>query len=244
MFVVLSGIHNALREQTQDRLNSQLWRVTPTLASPDGLRTDFVPTANVDALLAPVISASSRSSEERTASARVQEVALRSSPESSPPVRAPYRRRADQASVNTAKPDRSHVINRLITDIVNASPGRPTSDTRRPRRQRPHRSQGFRGPVPPATSSSTCRARSTTSAPRRSSDAKISSSTTTTDQGRWHDFIRTIPATEVKDLRPKGSASRAEFEPSVTRVSMPRSYFLLSTASPARARTAIGTRRR
>jgi hypothetical protein len=51
-FVVLSGIHDALRQQTQDRLNAQLWEPHPELWNRLTNDGDFRPTDNVDALLA------------------------------------------------------------------------------------------------------------------------------------------------------------------------------------------------
>src|SRR4051812_10143997 len=51
-FIVLSGIHDALRQQTQDRLNAQLWEPHPELWNRLTNEADFRPTDNVDALLA------------------------------------------------------------------------------------------------------------------------------------------------------------------------------------------------
>jgi hypothetical protein len=51
LFIVLSGIHDALRQQTQDRLNEQLWEPLPDKWHRLTNEQDFRPTANVDALL-------------------------------------------------------------------------------------------------------------------------------------------------------------------------------------------------
>ena len=51
-FIVLSGIHDALRHQTQDRLNEQLWDPNPELWYRLTNEDDFRATDNVDALLA------------------------------------------------------------------------------------------------------------------------------------------------------------------------------------------------
>ena len=51
MFIVLSGIHDALRQQTQDRLNEQLWEPLSDKWHRLTNEQDFRPTDNVDALL-------------------------------------------------------------------------------------------------------------------------------------------------------------------------------------------------
>ena len=47
-FLVLGGVHNALRQQTQDRLNSQLWEPQPDFWYRLTDEDDFRPDANVD----------------------------------------------------------------------------------------------------------------------------------------------------------------------------------------------------
>ena len=51
-FIVLSGVHDALRQQTQDRLNAQLWEPHPELWNRLTNEADFRADRNVDALLA------------------------------------------------------------------------------------------------------------------------------------------------------------------------------------------------
>lgn len=124
-FIVLSGIHDALRQQTQDRLNEQLWAPHPELWNRLTNETDFRPTDNVDALLS-------------TSNQRVLVIVKKNGPRlkalrdwlmgaqkgllANCPILI-IDDEADQASVNTAKTDGEPTkINGLIRDIVNGSP--------------------------------------------------------------------------------------------------------------------------
>lgn len=124
-FIVLSGIHNALRQQTQDRLNDQLWEHNPEIWNRLTDETDFKPTANVDALLATQdqrVLAIVKKNGPRLRALKKWLFGARAEVLAACPVLI-IDDEADQASVNTSKPDRQATrINRLIRDIVNGLP--------------------------------------------------------------------------------------------------------------------------
>ena len=235
-FIVLSGVHNALRLQTQGRLDEQLFDQAKTVWHRLTDEEDFRPPSSVDAML----------------SAHDQKV-LAVVKKNGPRLRAlkkwlgeadeatlagcPFLiidDEADQASVNTAKPDRSPTsINRLIRQIlaelprvsyigytatpfanVLIDPG--VSDDLYPKDfiidlPRP---RGYVGPE--------------TLFGRES--LEFDEGEVPTDDG--HDLIREIPAEEVKQLKPKGSADKDEFEPMVApSLAEATRYFALSTAA-------------
>jgi hypothetical protein len=234
-FIVLSGIHDALRQQTQDRLNEQLWMSNPQLWHRLTNEGDFRPTDNVDALLAThdqrvlaIVKKNGsrlRSLERWLVGARPELLA-----------RCPMLiidDEADQASVNTAKPERQPaVINGLIREIVNGLPKSayvgytatpfanvlidPTDyedlyprdfivDLPRPEFYIGPEAIFGREPL--------------------QFDAEEAG-----DDG--HDFVRSVPLDELDGLRPKGAAARHEFVAEVgDALDAALRYFLLSTAA-------------
>jgi hypothetical protein len=235
LFIVLSGIHDALRQQTQDRLNDQLWERHPELWHRLTNEDDFRPTDNVDALLA-------------THDQRVLAIVKKNGPRLRALRRWLFEARpdrlaacpvliiddeADQATVNTSKPDRQPSrINSLIRAIVNGLPKSayvgytatpfanvlmdPTNyedlyprdfivDLPRPEMYIGPEAIFGREPL--------------------EFDADLIE-----DDG--HAFVRQVPLDEIDGLRPKGSANRHEFEPEITdSLDEALCYFLLSTAA-------------
>jgi hypothetical protein len=117
MFIVLSGIHDALRQQTQDRLNEQLWERNSNIWHRLTDEHDFRPTANVDALLSTqrqCVLAVVKKNGPRLRALKSWLFAARPEVLAACPVLI-IDDEADQAPVNTAKPDRQPSrINGLI----------------------------------------------------------------------------------------------------------------------------------
>jgi hypothetical protein len=235
IFIILSGIHKALRSQTENRLTEQLsgpqshrWY---TLTNDDG----FQDNANVDALAAAVEQRSLgvvlknpywlRRLKRWFEGARPEHIA-----------RCPVLiidDEADQASVNTAKPERQPTtINRLIRETLETLPkvayvgytatpfANVLIDPSEPQDLYPSdfivdlpRPAAYIGPEAIFGRE-----------PLEFDADEIP------DDG--HDFIRTVPATEIAALRPKGSSTRHEFEPEMTEsLDGALRYFLMSTAA-------------
>jgi Z1 domain len=238
MFVVLSGIHNALRQQTQDRLNDQLWERHRELWHRLTNEDDFVPTDNVDALLS-------------TSDQRVLMIVKKNGPR----LRA-FRKwlfgarpellaacpilviddEADQASVNTAKPDRRPtVINGLITQIVNKAPKSAyVGYTATPFANVLLDPKDFEGLYPRDFIIDLPRPTEYIGPEaifgREPLELDPAGNGSREEEG--HDFVRSVPAEEIPALRPKGSSTRHEFEPEVTpSLDAALRYFLLSTAA-------------
>ena len=173
-FIVLSGIHNALRQQTQDRLNEQLFEPNPDrwnrLTDESRLPAHRY---NVDSVLASDTTAVLAVVKKNPARLRALKRWLtRAEPRIL--ARCPILiidDEADQATVNTARPDQhAKTINRLIRDLVESRRTRlPTSATP------PHRSRTSSSTRPTTTtstrgtSSSTCPGRGRTWDRRQSS---------------------------------------------------------------------------
>lgn len=234
-FVVLSGVHDALRQQTQDRLNAQLWEPHSDLWNRLTNETDFRPTDNVDALLANqnqrVLTVVKKNGS-RLRALRNWLGQARPDLLASCPILI-IDDEADQASVNTAKPERQPSrINRLIRDIVNGSPKAAyVGYTATPFANVLIDPQDYEDLYPRDF---------IVDLPRPEFyigpeaifgheplefDAEI-----VDDDG--HDFIRSVSLDELEGLRPKGASSRHDFEPEVTdSLDAALRYFLLSTAA-------------
>jgi hypothetical protein len=235
LFIILSGIHDALRQQTQDRLNEQLWEPHSDIWHRLTDEEDFRPTANVDALLS-------------TQRQRVLAVVKKNGPRlralkkwlfsARPEVLAAcpvliIDDEADQATVNTAKPDRQPTrINGLIREIVNKVPksayvgytATPFANVLMdPSDYEDLYPRDFIVDLPrplPYIGPEAIFGRETLDF-----DA-----TAVGDDG--NDFVRSVPVDEIDDLRPKGAAKRYEFEPRITdSLDAALRYFLLSTAA-------------
>lgn len=234
-FIVLSGIHNALRQQTQDRLNDQLWAHNPDRWNRLTDEDDFRATANVDALLA-------------TQDQRVLAIVKKNGPrlralkkwlfEARPEVLRAcpvlvIDDEADQASVNTAKADRQPTrINGLIRKIVGDLPksayvgytATPFANVLiDPKDYEDLYPRDFIVDLPrPAMYIG----------PEAifGRDPLEFDAENVDDDG--HDFVRSVPVEEIEGLRPKGTAKRHEFEPEITdSLDDALRYFLLSTAA-------------
>ncbi len=234
-FIVLSGIHDALRAQTQERLNAQLWEPHPELWNRLTNESDFRPTDNVDALLA-------------TQNQRVLAIVKKNGPR----LRALKRwlagarpellaacpiliidDEADQASVNTAKPDRQPSrINGLIRDIVNGAPKAAyVGYTATPFANVLIDPQDYEDLYPRDFIIDLPRP-AVYIGPEAIFGRESLEFDPEGDEDEGHDFIRTVPLEEIDDLRPKGAASRHAFEPEVTpSLDAALRYFLLSTAA-------------
>ena len=224
-FVVLSGVHDALRQQTQDRLNAQLWEPHPELWNRLTNETDFRPTDNVDALLANHSQRVSTVVKKNGARLRALKRWLRGArPEllAACPILI-IDDEADQASVNTAKPERQpSTINRLIRDIVNGSPKAAyVGYTATPFANVLIDPQNYEDLYPRDF---------IVDLPRPEfyigPEAIFGREPVDFDpdeiEDDGHDFIRTVPADELAALRPKGASTRHEFEPEVTESLEPR----------------------
>jgi hypothetical protein len=236
-FLVLGGVHNALRQQTQDRLNEQLWAEHTDLWFRLTDEDDFRPDANVDAHL------------RKSADQRVLAIVKKNGPR----LRALHKwlkgarpdileacpmliidDEADQATINTAKPDRSPTsMNRLIRQIVNDVPktayvgytATPFANVLiDPQDSTDLYPRDFIVDLPRPTAYIGPEAifgREPLEFDPDGGDA---------DDGG--DFVRIVPDDELGELRPKGAKGRHEFEPSVTpSLDAAIRYFLMSTAA-------------
>jgi Z1 domain len=234
-FIVLSGVHDALRQQTQDRLNKQLWESHPELWNRLTNEDDFRPTANVDALLATqnqrVLAVVKKNGPRLRALKRWLEGARQELLASCPILIIDDE--ADQASVNTAKPDRlPSTINRLIRDIVNGAPKAAyVGYTATPFANVLIDPQDYADLYPRDFIVDLPRPdvyigpEAIFGREPLEFDAEF-----VEDDG--HDFIRSVAEDELLELRPKGASTRREFEPSVAEsLNDALRYFLLSTAA-------------
>lgn len=234
-FVVLSGIHDALRQQTQDRLNAQLWEPHPELWNRLTNETDFRPTDNVDALLANrsqrVLTVVKKNGPRLRALRRWLKGARPELLEACPILIIDDE--ADQASVNTAKPERRpSTINKLIRDIVNGSPKAAyVGYTATPFANVLVDPQDYEDLYPRDF---------IVDLPRPDfyigPEAIFGRESLDFDpedvEDDGHDFIRSVPLNELDELRPKGSSTRHDFQPEVTEsLGNALRYFLLSTAA-------------
>lgn len=235
-FIVLSGIHNGLRQQTQDRLSEQLWNPSRKEWHRLTAEEDFRPTDSVDAML--------NAGEQKILvvvkknAARLR--ALKRWLEEAHPdnlARCPFLiidDEADQASVNTAKPDSSpSAINQLIREILEALPrasyvgytatpfANVLVDPSVPEDLYPRdfiidlpRPREYVGPE--------------TLFGREPLD--LDPDGYQPDEG--HDLIREVPEDELGDLKPPKPSERDEFVPAVSpSLEDAVRWFLLSTAA-------------
>lgn len=235
MFIVLSGIHDALRQQTQDRLNEQLWEPLSDRWHRLTNEQDFRPTDNVDALLS-------------TRDQRVLAVVKKNGPRlralknwlfaARPEVLAAcpvliIDDEADQATVNTAKPDRQPTrINGLIRTIVNGVPksayvgytATPFANVLiDPKDYEDLYPRDFIVDLP----------RPAVYIGPEAIFGRESLNFDDIDVGDdGNNFVRSVPEEEIDDLRPKGAAKRHLFEPQITEsLDAALRYFLMSTAA-------------
>lgn len=235
MFIVLSGIHDALRQQTQDRLNEQLWERNSNIWHRLTDEEDFRPTANVDALLSTrrqCVLAVVKKNGSRLRALKSWLFSARPEVLAACPVLI-IDDEADQATVNTAKPDRQPSrINGLIREIVNKVPksayvgytATPFANVLiDPGDYQDLYPRDFIVDLPrplPYIGPEAIFGRE----PLDFDDSEIG------DDG--HDFVRSVPVNELDDLKPKGAAKRHEFDPRVTdSLDEALRYFLMSTAA-------------
>jgi len=235
MFIVLSGIHDALRQQTQDRLNEQLWEQNSNIWHRLTDEQDFRPTANVDALLSTqrqCVLAVVKKNGSRLRALKRWLFSARPEVLAACPVLI-IDDEADQATVNTAKPDRQPSrINGLIRDIVNKVPksayvgytATPFANVLiDPGDYEDLYPRDFIVDLPrplPYIGPEAIFGRE----PLDFDDTDID------DDG--HDFVRSVPIDELDDLKPKGASKRHEFDPRVTdSLEEALRYFLMSTAA-------------
>lgn len=235
LFIVLSGMHDALRQQTQDRLNEQLWERNSNIWHRLTDEEDFRPTANVDALLSTrrqCVLAVVKKNGYRLEALKKWLFSARPEVLAACPVLI-IDDEADQATVNTAKPDRQPSrINGLIREIVNKVPksayvgytATPFANVLiDPSDYQDLYPRDFIIDLPrplPYIGPEAIFGR----------EALDFDDTDLGDDG--HDFVRSIPVDELDDLKPKGAAKRHEFDPQVTdSLDEALRYFLISTAA-------------
>ena len=235
LFIVLSGIHDALRQQTQDRLNDQLWERHPELWHRLTNEDDFRPTDNVDALLA-------------THDQRVLAIVKKNGPrlralrrwlfEAQPDRLAAcpvliIDDEADQAGVNTAKPDRQPSrINGLIRGIVNGLPKSAyVGYTATPFANVLMDPMNYEDLYPRDFIVDLPRPEMYIGPEAIFGREPLEfDADDVEDDG--HAFVRHVPIEEIDGLRPKGTANRHSFEPEITdSLNQALCYFLLSTAA-------------
>ncbi|MGE2689082.1 Z1 domain-containing protein [Mycolicibacterium pulveris] len=241
MFIVLSGIHDALRQQTQDRLNEQLWEPLPDKWHRLTNEQDFRPTDNVDALLSTRdqrVLAVVKKNGPRLRALKNWLFAARSEVLAACPVLI-IDDEADQATVNTARPDRQPTrINGLIRAIVNGVPksayvgytATPFANVLiDPKMYEDLYPRDFIVDLPRPTvyiGPEAIFGRE----PLNFDDTGVG------DDG--NNFVRSVPEEEIDDLRPKGAARRHLFEPKITEsLDAALRYFLMSTAARRIRRT-------
>jgi hypothetical protein len=235
-FLVLSGIHNGLRQQTQDRLSDQLWNPSRKEWHRLTADEDFRPTDSVDAMLnageQKVLVVVKKNAARLRALKRWLEEAH---PENL--ARCPFLiidDEADQASVNTAKGDSSpSAINQLIRQILATLPrasyvgytatpfANVLIDPAVPEDLYPRdfiidlpRPHEYVGPE-------TLFGRE---------PLEFDKDGNQPDEG--HDLIREVPEDELGDLKPPKPSERDDFTPAVApSLEEAVRYFLLSTAA-------------
>jgi hypothetical protein len=234
-FIVLSGIHNALRQQTQDRLNEQLWERSPERWNRLTDEDDFRATANVDALLAThdqrVLAIVKKNGPRLRALKKWLEGARPEVLKGCPVLVIDDE--ADQASVNTAKPDRQPTrISGLIVGILASLPKSAyVGYTATPFANVLIDPQDYEGLYPRDFIVDLPRPASYIGPEAIFGREPLEFDAENVDDD-GHDFVRTVPADELEGLRPKGTAKRHEFEPEVTdSLDDALRYFLLSTAA-------------
>lgn len=235
LFIILSGIHDALRQQTQDRLNEQLWEPHSNIWHRLTDEQDFRPTANVDALLSTqrqCVLAVVKKNGPRLRLLKTWLFAARPEVLAACPVLI-IDDEADQATVNTSKPDRQPTrINGLIRGIVNKVPKSAyVGYTATPFANVLIDPSDYEDLYPRDFIVDLPRPR-----PYIGPEAIFGrepldfDDTDVGDDG--NNFVRSVPEEELDDLRPKGAAKRHEFEPRITEsLDAALRYFLISTAA-------------
>jgi len=235
-FIVLSGVHNGLRQQTQGRLDQQLFDQSRTKWHRLTGEEDFRPGSSVDAMLSAgdqkVIAVVKKNASRLRALRRwlgeAHEETL---------ARCSFLiidDEADQASINTAKPGSTATsINRLIRQILVELPrvsyigytATPFANVL----------------IDPGVSDDLYPKDFIIDLPRPREyvgpETLFGREALEFDEGDealadGHDLIREIPVDEVGQLKPKGKSERADFEPAVApSLAEAARYFLLSTAA-------------
>ncbi|RAU93523.1 hypothetical protein DQP58_16265 [Mycobacterium colombiense] len=234
-FIVLSGVHDALRLQTQERLNDQLWEPHSSKWHRLTNEHDFRPTDNVDALLTAQNQRVLTVVKKNAARLRALRNWLF---EARPELLADCPMlviddEADQATVNTAKPDRQPSrINSLIRDIVNKVPKSAYVG---------YTATPFANVlIDPKDYEDLYPRDFIVDLPRPDiyvgPEAIFGREELDFDDlgvgDDGHDFVRSVPENELDDLRPKGAAKRHLFEPRITdSLDSALRYFLMSTAA-------------
>lgn len=235
VFIVLSGIHDALRQQTQDRLNEQLWEQHSDIWHRLTNEGDFRPTDNVDALLTvrrQRVLAIVKKNPARLRALSKWLFEARDKVLADCPVLI-IDDEADQATVNTSKPDRQPTtINRLIREIVNGVPksayvgytATPFANVLMdPKDYEDLFPRDFIVDLPKP---------SVYIGPESIFGRESLEFDPEGDEDDGHDFVRSVPEVEIDRLRPKGASTRHEFEPEVTQsLDEALRYFMLSTAA-------------
>lgn len=236
-FLVLGGVHNALRQQTQDRLNAQLWEHHPDLWIRLTDEDDFRPDANVDALLSPasnqrVLAIVKKNGARLRALQRWLSGARPEILDACPMLIIDDE--ADQATPNTAKADRNPTtINLLIKKLVNEVPktayvgytATPFANVLiDPNDETDLYPRDFIVDLPrPATYIGP-------EAIFGREPLEFDPDGSEVDDGG--PFVREVAEDELDDLRPKGAKGRHDFYPSITpSLDLALRYFLLSTAA-------------
>lgn len=235
MVIVLSGMHDALRNQTQDRLNEQLWEQSSDLWHRLTNEDDFKATDSVDALLAghgrQRVLAVVKKNGARLGALQKWLAGARPEVLARCPVLV-IDDEADQASPNTAKAgEKPKKINRLIRDIVNKSPrsayigytATPFANVLiDPQEYDDLYPRDFIVDLPRPDNYLGAEAVFGRNPTEYDEDA--------VDDG--HDLIRTVPEHELADLVPPGAASATTFQPEITpSLDEALRYFLLSSAA-------------
>ncbi len=235
LFIVLSGIHDALRQQTQDRLNEQLWEPHSNIWHRLTNEDDFRPTANVDALLSTqrqCVLAVVKKNGPRLRALKNWLFSARPEVLAACPVLI-IDDEADQATVSTSKPERQPTrINGLIREIVNKAPKSAyVGYTATPFANVLIDPSDYEDLYPRDFIVDLPRPR-----PYIGPEAIFGREALDFDDidvgDDGNDFVRSVPEEELDDLRPKGAAKRHEFEPRVTdSLEAALRYFMMSTAA-------------
>ncbi len=235
-FIVLSGIHNGLRQQTQDRLDLQLWDESRQDWHRLTAEEDFRPPPSVDALLAAgeqkVLAVVKKNSARLRALKRWLEGAHEDTLANCSFLVIDDE--ADQASINTAKPGSSPTaINQLIRQTLALLPrvsyvgytATPFANVL----------------IDPASSEDLYPRDFIIDLPRPREyvgpetlfgrePLEIDDSGDQPEEG--YDLIREVPKDEVALLKPKSASERGDFDPAVApSLAAAARYFLLSTAA-------------
>lgn len=236
-FIVLSGIHNALRWQTQHRLNTQLRDPNSELWYPLTDEQDFQKSTpnSVDALLSSQdkrVLAVVKKNPTRLRALRDWLFGARPDLLADCPVLI-IDDEADQASINTAKRESDRTaINRLITEIANGLPKSAyVGYTATPFANVLIDPQDF-DDLYPRDFIVDLPKPEVYIGPEAIFGREPLEFDTEGDVDDGHDFVRSVPVDELDGLRPKGTAARHDFEPEITpSLDEALRYFLLSTAA-------------